>query len=32
MLPELKNRISHRGQAAKQLCQFLKNGRPQTKM
>jgi XTP/dITP diphosphohydrolase len=28
MLPELKNRISHRAQAAEQLCQFLKNGRP----
>ena len=28
MLPELKNRISHRAQAAQQLCQFLKNGRP----
>ena len=28
MLPELKNRISHRAQAGEQLCQFLKNGRP----
>ena len=28
MLPELKNRISHRAQAAEQLCQFLKSGRP----
>lgn len=28
MLPELKNRISHRAQAADRLCQFLKNGRP----